>query len=119
MQYSLMIYQSDAQFAARTDPARRDANGRAFMGYVTAMQKAGVLVTTLGIEPPETAATYRAGDAAPTTKSGPYTNTTEQLGGLCVIEAPDLQSALAWAERAPFDHCRAVEVRPTRVVPAA
>ena len=59
MQYSLLIYQTDAQFAARTDPARREANGAAFMRYVGALQKAGVLVTTLGIEPPETATTVR------------------------------------------------------------
>jgi len=32
---------------------------------------------------------------------------------------PDLDSALAWAGRAPFEHCAVVEVRPTRVVPPA
>jgi hypothetical protein len=72
MQYSLLIYQTAAQFAGRTDPVRRDAIAGAFMGYVRALQEAGVLVTTL-----------------------------------------------AWAGRAPFEHCGPVEVRPTRVVPAA
>ena len=117
MQYSLMLYQTDAQFAARTDPARRDAVGQAFMNYVRALQDARVLVTTLGIEPPETAATVRRGNGVPRQQKGPFTNTKEQLGGLCVIEAPDLDSAIAWAERAPFEHCALVEVRPTRVVP--
>ncbi len=119
MQYSLMIYQTDAQFAARADPARREANGAAFMSYVRSMQEAGVLVTTLGIEPPETGATVRAGDGAPHIQKGPYADTKAQLGGLCVIEAPDLDAALAWAGRAPFEHVALVEVRPTRVVPAA
>ena len=119
MQYSLMIYQTGAQFADRTDPARREANGAAFMGFVQALQEAGVLVTTLGIEPPETGATVRASNGAPRMQAGPYADTTEQLGGLCVIEAPDLDTALAWAKRAPFEHCGAIEVRPTRVVSAS
>jgi hypothetical protein len=114
-----MLYQTDAQFAARTDPARRDANTAAFMRFVGAMQEAGVLVTTLGIEPPKTAITVRAGDGAPRVQSGPYADTKEQLGGLCVIEVPDHDAALAWAGRAPFEHLGVVEVRPTRVVPAA
>lgn len=119
MQYSLLIYQTDAQFAARTDSTRRDANSAAFMRFVGALNEAGVLVTTLGIEPPETAATVRPGRAAPRVQEGPHAEMDEQLGGLCVIEAPDLDTAVAWARRAPFEHCGSVEVRPTRVLPAA
>ena len=119
MQYSLLIYQTDAQFAARTDPARRDASNGAFGHYVGALQQAGVLLTTLGIEPPQTATTLRAGGGEPRVEKGPHANTKEQLGGQCVIEVPDLDAALAWARRAPFEHCAAVELRPTRVVPAA
>jgi hypothetical protein len=119
VQYSLLIYQTETQFAARTDPARRDANGAAFMGYVRSLQEAGILITTLGIEPAETAATVHAVDGAPHVQSGPYAAAKAQLGGLCVIDAQDMDAALAWARRAPFEHCAAVEVRPTRVVPAA
>jgi hypothetical protein len=114
-----MIYQTTTQFAARTDPARRDANTGAFMQYVGAMQKAGVLVTTLGIEAPDTGATVRPSAGAPRAQSGPYADTNEQLGGLCVIEVADLDAAIAWANRAPFEHVGAVEVRPTRVVPVS
>ena len=119
MQYSLMLYQTADQFAARTDPARRDALNAAFGGFVGALQGAGILVTTLGIEPPSTGATVRAGSGAPRVQPGPYANTGEQLGGLCVIEVADMDTALAWAGRAPFEHCAVVEVRPTRVVPSA
>ena len=118
MQYSLLLYQTDAQFAARTDPARRDAVAGAFMSYVRALHEAGVLVTTLGIEPPESVATIRSHNGAPGVKDGPYADTQAQLGGLCVIEAPDRDAALAWAKRAPFEYVDVVEVRPTRVVPS-
>ena len=119
MQYSLLLYQTDAQFAARTDPTRRDAVAGAFMRYVHALHDAGVLVTTLGIEPPETVATVRLGDGAPHVQDGPYADTKAQLGGLCVIEVPDRDAALVWAGRAPFEHVGVVEVRATRVVPPA
>jgi hypothetical protein len=112
VQYSLLIYQTEAQFAARTDPARRDANAGAFMRYVRGLQEAGVLVTTLGIEPPGTAATVRPGDGTPRVQDGPYADTKGQLGGLCVIEAPDLDAALAWAARCPGASHGSMEVRP-------
>jgi hypothetical protein len=112
MQYSLLIYQTGDQFGARSDPARREANNAAFGTFVGALQEAGVLVTTLGIEPPETSATVcREGR-----RDGPHADTEAQLGGVCVIDAPDLASAVAWARRAPFEHCGPIEVRPTRVV---
>lgn len=119
MQYSLLIYQTESQFADRADPARRDAANGGFMRYVTALANAGVLLMTLGIEPPETVATVRSGGSTPRIETGPYMDTTAQLGGVCVIDVPDRDAALAWATRAPFDHCDVVEVRPTRVVPAA
>jgi hypothetical protein len=119
MQYSLMRYQTDAQFAARTDPARRDVLNGAFAQYVGAMQEAGALIVTLGIEPPETAATVRAGDGDARVHAGPCLETKEQLGGLCVSEVPSQDAAFAWARRAPFEHVAVVEVRPTRVVTSA
>lgn len=119
MQYSLMIYQTDDQFAARTDPARRDASNAAFGRFVGMLQEAGVLITILGIEPPAMAAAVYPGDGGARVQKGPYADTKAQLGGVCVIEAADLDAALAWAGRMPFEHCALVEVRPTRVVPTA
>jgi hypothetical protein len=43
---------------------------------------------------------------------GPYAETKEQLGGYYVIEAPDLDAALSWAERCPGATHGVVEVRP-------
>ena len=119
MQYSLLIYQTDAQFAARTDPARRDANTAAFMQFVGALNEAGILVTTLGIEPPKTATTVRPGGDAPRVQAGPYAETKEQLGGRMRDRGARSRHGRRWARRAPFEHCGPVEVRPTRVVPSA
>ena len=119
MQYSLLIYQTESQFADRTDSARREAANGAFGRFVSTLHDAGILLTTLGIEPPETATTVRAGTGEPRAQAGPHADTKAQLGGVCVIDVPDHDTAVAWAKRAPFDHCAVVEVRPTRVVASA
>lgn len=112
MQYSLMIYQTADQFAGRDD-----ANTQAFGRFVGAMQEAGVLLVLLGIEAGEKGRTLRGGEGASRVDAGPYADGKAQLGGLCVIEAPDLDAAVAWAKRAPLDRLAAIEVRPTRMVP--
>ncbi len=46
------------------------------------------------------------------TTSGPYLETKEHVGGFWVLEATDLDEALAWGRKAAIA-CRApVEVRP-------
>jgi hypothetical protein len=44
--------------------------------------------------------------------NGPFIETREQLGGYYLIDAPDLDTALAWAARCPGASHGAVEVRP-------
>ena len=46
-------------------------------------------------------------------QDGPFADTKEQLGGSFVIEVPDLDAAIAWAERAPSALYGDVEIRPT------
>ena len=44
--------------------------------------------------------------------NGPYADTREQFGGYYLIEAPDLDAAIAWASRCPAAAYGTVEVRP-------
>ena len=46
------------------------------------------------------------------TTDGPFAETKEQLGGFWVIQAEDLDAALAWAAKATRACCGPVEVRP-------
>jgi hypothetical protein len=43
---------------------------------------------------------------------GPFAETKEQLAGFCVIEVPDLATALEWAAKCPAVDDGRVEVRP-------
>ena len=44
-------------------------------------------------------------------QDGPFAETKEQLGGYMVIDVPDLDAALHWAERCPAAQYGSVEVR--------
>ncbi|HET7065693.1 MAG TPA: YciI family protein, partial [Rudaea sp.] len=43
---------------------------------------------------------------------GPYADSKEQLGGYYLIDAPDLDAAIAWANRCPGAGHGTIEVRP-------
>ncbi|HVL93670.1 MAG TPA: YciI family protein [Acidimicrobiales bacterium] len=81
------------------------------------MQAAGAWVFAGGLHPASTATVVRARDGEVLTTDGPFAETKEQLGGFWVIEAADLDGALAWAAKATVA-CRApVEVRPFQEEP--
>ena len=77
------------------------------------MQVAGVRVFVGGLQPPRTAKSLRlerAGKVRIT--DGPYTESKEHIGGFWVLDAADMDEALAWGRKAAVA-CRApVEVRP-------
>ena len=76
------------------------------------MQASGAWVFGGGLHPAETATVVKpSGDGVATT-DGPYAETKEQIGGFWVIEAPDLDAALAWATKAARACEGPVEVRP-------
>jgi hypothetical protein len=46
------------------------------------------------------------------TIDGPFAEGKEHIGGLCIIKAPDLDAALAWARKAAKATTLPIEVRP-------
>ena len=76
------------------------------------LQAQGAWVFAGGLHPANTATVVRATAGDVLITDGPFPETKEQLGGFWVIEAADLDAALAWASKATVA-CRApVEVRP-------
>jgi hypothetical protein len=76
------------------------------------LQAAGAWVFGGGLEPPEIATVVRTTDGETITTDGPFAETKEQLGGFWIIAAPDLDAALAWAEKGSAACMGPVEVRP-------
>jgi hypothetical protein len=54
----------------------------------------------------------RTGGGKTQVLDGPYADTKEQLAGFFLIEAPNLDAALSWAQRCPGASRGTIEVRP-------
>jgi hypothetical protein len=96
------------------DPSREDeAMGRDIDILNEEMEAAGARIFAGGLRPASSARSLRAqpnGEVLIT--DGPYLETKEHIGGFWILEAADLDEALAWGRKAAVA-CRApVEVRP-------
>jgi len=77
------------------------------------LERAGAWVFGTGLRPASSATVVRADGADVSMTDGPYAETKEQMGGFWIIEAADLDAALAWASKAAAACEGPVEVRPT------
>lgn len=76
------------------------------------MKDAGVWVFSGGLEAPSTATVVsRSGDDVLVT-DGPFVELKEYVGGLTIIDVPDLDAALAWGRRSNEAVGLPIEVRP-------
>jgi hypothetical protein len=115
-QYLLAVHTSEAT----PRPSEQDilAIYASVDAFNAELQAAGGWVFAGGLYPPSSATVVHARDGGVVTTDGPFAETKELLGGIWIIEAADLDAALAWAEKASAS-CRApVEVRPFQEVPS-
>jgi hypothetical protein len=112
MKYTILIYEREAEFGARTDGVRQGAYWGAYRAYTQALREAGVMVGGAGLQPPQHGTTVRQRDGKRHVQDGPYADSKEQLGGFYEIEVPSLDVALEWAARCPAALTGCVEVRP-------
>lgn len=83
------------------------------------LQAAGAWVFAGGLQPATSATVVRSTGGDIVTTDGPFAETKEQLGGFWVIEAADLDAALAWAAKGSAACTEPVEVRPFQDEPDA
>jgi hypothetical protein len=69
------------------------------------------------LHPTSTATSVRVRDGKRLVTDGPFAETREQLGGFFMIDAADLDEALAIAERIPMARRGTVEIRPMIDIP--
>jgi hypothetical protein len=111
MQYLLLIY-DDEKAWARMSPADVDRGMAAWWAFDEAVKKSGVYVAGNALKPTDTATTVRVGEGKPLKTDGPFAETKEQLGGYYLLDVPDLDTALRWAEKMPHG---TIEIRPIMV----
>lgn len=111
MDYLLLLYASENGWNSMTEEQQKQGYA-AYMAYTEALKKAGAYKASQRLRPVSTATTVRVTDGKSQVLDGPYVESKEQLGGFFLIEAPDLDSALAWAARCPGAGHGTIEVRP-------
>jgi hypothetical protein len=82
------------------------------------LKAAGAWVFAGGLHPSSTATVVQVQGGEVLTTDGPYAETKERLGGFWIIQAADLDAALAWATKATRACAAPVEVRPFQDEPA-
>lgn len=109
-QFTLLVYETKADFATRTDRAKAAAYWDAWSKLGAQMQQAGILRGGSALQAGDTAKTITLRNGTRSTRNGAYANSPHSLSGVFLIEVPDLATAISWAEKLP---AAVVEVRPT------
>jgi hypothetical protein len=109
-QYLLSVYYDETV----PDPSP-DQMAQMYLDVETLNEKirtAGAWVFAGGLHTPDTSTVVRQSDGEIMITDGPLPEAKEQIGGFWVIDAPDLDAALAWAKEATVACMGPVEVRP-------
>ncbi len=96
---------------AETDPAELEQMMAAVEELNTGLTESGAFVHAGGLHPPSTAVTVDSTGDTPVRTDGPFVDAPSYVGGFWIIETPDRDGALAWAERASRALQSRIEVR--------
>jgi hypothetical protein len=83
------------------------------------MKSTGAWLFGGALHEPDMATVVRVSDRELLTTDGPFAESKEHLGGFYIIEAEDLDAALAWASKTTAAVSKPIEVRPFRHVSEA
>ena len=111
MKYALLIYADPAAEGVAGEDATREMY-RAFGEFTRELVTAGKLGAAEELQPSAKGRSVRIRDGRPVVTDGPYLEAREELGGLFLIEADDLDEAVRWAARVPSATYGTVQVRP-------
>ena len=110
MRYTFLLYSDPADFA-HMGPEDFGKMKTAYVNYIMALQEAGVFLDTDRLHAPNSATTVSLKGGEKSVQDGPVAETRETLGGYFVIDVPDLDAALKWAEKCPAAEHGKVEIR--------
>jgi hypothetical protein len=82
------------------------------MDFTGRIKKSGHHLAGEPLQPTSTATTVRVKNGKTVTTDGPFAETREQLGGFYMVEAKDLDEAIAMAAQIPAARTGSIEVRP-------
>jgi hypothetical protein len=110
-QYLLSVYHPENE-ADAPSPEAMEEIGRDVDALNDEMRAAGAWVFGGGLHPSSTATVLQLKGGEVLTTDGPFAEGKEHVGGFWVIQAPDLDDALAWGRKATRACQVPIEVRP-------
>ena len=114
MQYMLLIYETEGRERGSQEYAQLM---REYMAFTEDIVKSGNFKAGDALEMTSSATTVRVRNGKTVATDGPFAETKEQLGGYYLVDAKDLDEAIALAARIPAACTGSIEVRPIRNVP--
>lgn len=117
MKYLALVYYAEEQMA-QLNQQQWDELNRECMSCVEELTGRGHFLAGQALHPVHTATTVRMRDSKLLVTDGPFAETKEQLAGFYLLEAEDLNQAIALAAKIPPARYGSVEVRPVRELQA-
>jgi hypothetical protein len=108
MKYMLLVYMGEN---AMTPSEREDCYGES-MRLCHELKEQGKFISASPLQPVSTATSVRVREGKRIVTDGPFAETREQLGGFYLVDAKDLDEAIAVAARIPPARKGTVEIRP-------
>jgi hypothetical protein len=111
MKYLLLIYDDEKVFGKMSEGELGKFMGE-YRQFSEQVRASGQYLAGSQLQPVSTATSVRVRDGKRLLTDGPFAETREQLGGYYLVEAKDLDEALAIAARVPSARTGTIEVRP-------
>lgn len=118
MQYLMLVYAAESGWATMT-PEQQAAGAEQYARFTQEIKESGKLLGSNRLTPVASSTTVRVRDGKRVVTDGPFVETKEQLGGYFLIEAKDLDEAIAISARCPGANHGTIEVRPVWSMGAA
>ncbi|GGQ52283.1 YciI family protein [Couchioplanes azureus] len=112
MRYALLMHYQEMSEGELSEELLREGQA-AFDAYGRALQQAGVLISADVLQPSAATTTVTRRDGVTQVQDGPFAETKENLAGVFLLDVPDLDAAIGWAEKCPGAQWGTIEVRPT------
>lgn len=110
--YMLGAYTRQDERSAVMSDEQRQASWRQIQQLEGDMRSAGAWVFSARLHDPDTATVVRFSNGKIVTTDGPFAESKDHLAGFYVIEAADLDEALAWASKTAEAVGHPIEVQP-------
>jgi hypothetical protein len=115
MLYAILIYDAESANPSSEPPPPevQQAVMSEYNAYTQGLRDSGAFQAGEALQPATTATTIRQQNGQNVTTDGPFAETKEALGGFYIVEARDLDEALALGAQCPgLKYGSSIEVRP-------